>query len=277
MILLNASPVNRETSERSLYDPLGLIAFALLGGLLSLIVIGYIFGGDNNFFHLPIVAQLYNEPQFAHDPFIQSLRFYASGFWFLLKGSDHYIDPAWLFLVCLYFSRVVLFTGFLACADRLGIRSRRQRLIFILMLSFTSLLRGSSYAGNGELFIPYFSHSEIASGLNLISLSFIIRGRLASALVTNGLVFFVNAFVGVWNFVPSYCVTGFLWIHKKIGAKEVLIGGLTGSLIFLVIVAPVLSNIFSNPDFGQKLDYDYVYFLELYWPFHFLFSSHSKI
>ena len=62
---------------------MGALLLAVLGAVLSLLVSGYVFGIKNNLFHLPIVGMLYDEPQFRGDEFIQSLRHYAAGPFFL--------------------------------------------------------------------------------------------------------------------------------------------------------------------------------------------------
>lgn len=54
----------------------GFWAMALFGALVSLVVTGYVFPFSNNVFHLPIVARLYDRPEFVGDAFIQSLRYF---------------------------------------------------------------------------------------------------------------------------------------------------------------------------------------------------------
>jgi hypothetical protein len=134
-------------------DPLGLALLAMLGAVLSLLVSGYVFGIKNNLFHLPIVGMLYDEPQFRDDAFIQSLRFYAAGPFLILEGADKYIDPKALFLGLALASRFIAFIGFLSCATLLGIKTRRDRAIFVIITAFSKILAGSSYAGDGGLFI----------------------------------------------------------------------------------------------------------------------------
>src|SRR5208337_1354419 len=111
------------------YDAPGLLLTANIGALLSLAISGFVFGINNNEFHLPIVGLLYDEPQFTHDEFIQSLRYFSSGLWLLLRGVDRYVDPHLLFLGLDYISRLIAFLGFLACADLLGIRTSKDRAI----------------------------------------------------------------------------------------------------------------------------------------------------
>ena len=59
---------------------------AVVGTLLSMARTGHVSGVGNNMFHLPLLAGLAGMPQFAHDQFIQTLPYYASGFWLALVG-----------------------------------------------------------------------------------------------------------------------------------------------------------------------------------------------
>src|SRR6185437_3238014 len=75
------------------------LAVAAVGAALSLLHKGFVFGIENNIFHLPIVASLYDEPQYHDDMFIQSLRHYSSGVWLLLGGFEkHFGHVQALFL-----------------------------------------------------------------------------------------------------------------------------------------------------------------------------------
>ena len=64
----------------------GFLLAAAVGTLLSMARTGHVSGVGNNMFHLPLLAGLAGMPQFAHDPFIQTLPYYASGFWLALVG-----------------------------------------------------------------------------------------------------------------------------------------------------------------------------------------------
>jgi hypothetical protein len=249
-----------------------LTAWSFLGAAVSFLVTGFVFGIDNNVFHLPIVAALYDEPQYANDAFIQSLRHYASGFWLLLSGSDRFVDPYWLFLICAYFSRVLAFVGFLSCAELLGVKTLRQQAVFVFILAFTPLLLWLSFAGNGGLFLDYFTQSEIANGLSLLCLSFMARKRLIPALALNGVVFFTNAFIAIWNFVPLTLVALNLYAGKKKDSSKLFNEGVIGLCVFFVIALPVFVNILSNPEFGTTTGFNYENYLIQYFPYHSLFS-----
>ena len=254
-------------------DPKGFAAIAILGAALSLLTTGYVFGTKNNLFHLPIVAMLFDEPQFQHDAFIQSLRFYAAGPFLLLQGADRYVDPAALFLALDALSRLIAFTGFLACATLLGITSRRDRIIFTVLIAFSRILAGSSYAGDGGLFINYFTHAEFANGTSLLALYCAVRARIVAAVALNGLVFFCSDFAAAWNAVPLALLFASQVIGRRISLVRLLGRGAVGIGIFAVLAAPVLLAVIASPDFGRPVGFDYRTYLDQFWPFHFLFNS----
>jgi hypothetical protein len=227
----------------------------------------------NDLYFLPIARALYDLPQFGHDAFIQSLRYYASGPWMLLSGVARSVDVSSLFLVFDYLSRLIAFIGFLLCGDLLGIRSWRDRSLFAVLLCATALLRGQSLAGDGGLFINYFTHSEVANGLMLILLYCTIRGLVLPAFLVEGTIFFDNAFMGVWGAVLVVAVLIARRDHLNLSARSCVIQISIGAICALALSLPVVWNILRNPDFGRHLQFDYVQFLELFWPYHFIFRD----
>jgi hypothetical protein len=252
---------------------LHILIFSFFGSLLSISITGFVFGVDGNEFHLPIVGSLYNESQFTDDPFIQSLRHFASGVWLLLEGVDSCMDPYWVFLGGHFLSRFISFAGFLFCADILGIKSNKQRTVFIIILALSGLLTTYSYAGRGGIFLNYFNHSEVANGLSLIFLGFLWRKNLIWAHASNGIVFFVNAFIGIWNFVPILLVTLNLYLNKHTNLKKIISHSLIGFAFFTAFASPVVFKILSNPEFGKEINFDYIAYLIEYFPLHFLIDA----
>lgn len=244
---------------------------AIGGAILSLIVTGYAFPVGNNVFHLPIVGRLWERPEFADDAFVQSLRHFSSGLWMMLAGSAERFEPRVTFLVLLFFSRLLSLAGFLACADHFGVRRARHRFLFAGLIAVTPLMQSLSFAGRGGLFIDAFTHSEVANGLFLLALWAALRGRFALSLSSVGVVFFVNAFYGVW--------VGF--VLAAVVGREVLEGRLTGRRLATAVgvalfagglfAFPVVRNVVANPDFGRPIDFDFVDFLEYSYPNHVLF------
>lgn len=246
--------------------------WALLLVALSLLSIGVTgFAIDNNnIFHLPILEALWREPQFAHDPFIQSLRYFSSGFWMLQTGVANDNSVLKFFLPWLFVSRVLFFAGIGSWAAMLGLEGRKQVLIFMLLATVSSMLRSTSFAGDGGIAIRSFTHSELGNGLALIALSLVWRRAYGWALTAAGLVFFLNIFMAVW--LAPLMVGIFLMGRRDqaMSIAQLIRQCLPGLFACLVFALPVLFSLVHNPELGHKPDYDYRVFLLEHWPDHFL-------
>ena len=249
---------------------------ALFASAISVLRTGFVFGLTNNLYHLPIVAGLYNEPQYQDDGFIQSLRYFASGVWLVLSGAEKYFDNVpLLFFILFFLSRLVSFVGFLCCASLLGVTERRDKIVFSLILCFIAFLDGYSYAGSGGLFINYFTHSEMANGVALLAIYFAARGRFTAAAVAVGMAFFINAFFAVWLVPPLALIAICHLSQRKATIGEISSRVLIGLILCLPLALVVLYGFLANPEFGHPLEIDFASFLRQYFPGHFLIDSTS--
>jgi hypothetical protein len=250
------------------------LVLAAIASALSLLHTGFVFGIENNAFHLPIVAGLYDEPQFHDDAFIQSLHHFSSGVWLLLSNFEkHFGHTESLFFVLTYLSRLVCFVGFLCCASLLGIVDRRDKIVLSLILCFISFLQRDSYAGAGGLFLNYFTHSEIANGTVLLAIYFAAKCRFAAATVMVGVTFFVNAFIAFWLVPPLAFIAVSHLRERKATVAGICSQTLAGLLPCVLLAIPILSNIASNPEFGRPIDFDFVSYLHEYFAEHVLIGS----
>ena len=252
-------------------------SLALLGTAFSFVISGHISGYNNNLFHLEILAGLPTEPQFANDPFVQAMRYWASGFRFRSYGEVDGDAVYPLLLVFNILSRVLFFVGALACATVLGIESFQQRLIFTLLTAAAVTMRGLSHAGRGGLFIETFTQSEVANGTTLLMLASAARGRVAAAFALDGLTFFINAFIAVWNTAPLAIILGTQLRNGTLAWKSAARQGTVGLVIAAIFAFPVLRNIFSNPDFGRPIHFSYIEALTEIYPQHFLVWTLRKL
>lgn len=259
--------------QRQAAERYGFPIAAAVGTALSLALTGYVTGLWNNLFHLPILAGLANLPQFARDPFIQSLPHYASGFWQMLAGIAPG-DRAWPLLLALAIaSRFLTMVAFLACADAIGISDFRGRLLFVVLVAFSSLANGYSAAGAGGLFISYFTHSELANAFILLSVWCAARGRFTAAFAFNGATAFLNIFMAAWAAAPLGLIAILLLARGEIDGRTVIRRMAVGLLPFLLLAAPAIQSILSNPEFGRPSDFDFVRFIAEYFPDHFLVAE----
>ncbi|WP_413989775.1 hypothetical protein ACMDCR_28105 [Labrys okinawensis] len=251
------------------------IAFAIVsfGTALSLVMSGYIGGWGNNYYHLPILAGLYNEPQFSGDMFIQSLRFYSSGFWQVLSDRVHGRDVYWILFLFQILSRMLLFAGMLAWADLLGIKASKEQLVFVTLIALSSILQGFAKAGAGGLLIDGFTQSELANSTTLFALAWAARGRITAAFVMNGLTFFLNAFVAVWTVVPLLFIICTQWRQGRWTLRSLSKPAALGLAGAAFLAAPVVYNIMTNPYTEATPAFGYIDYLKAFYPYHFLVSS----
>ena len=262
------------SSIRISTDGLDTAVIAAAAAALSLLYTGVIFGIGNNLFHLPVVAGLYNEPQYLDDAFIQSLRHYASGVWMLLGNTTRDLDQAeWLFLVLAYLSRLLCFVGFLCCASLLGIERRREKIVFSFIICFVSFLNGYSFAGGSGIFLSYFTHSEIANGTTLLALYFCARGRFVETFAALGATFFINAFMAAWLALPLSLISLKRLHDGKTDLRSMIRQCLLGLVPLAIFAAPVCYAIVTNPEIGKPLDFDFVTYLQSYFAQHFLVGT----
>ncbi|MHC2625264.1 hypothetical protein ACVIW2_007296 [Bradyrhizobium huanghuaihaiense] len=251
-----------------------IFSVAVFASAVSVLRTGFVFGLTNNLYHLPIVAGLYNEPQYADDRFIQSLRYFASGVWLILSGVERYFDNVpLLFLVLFFLSRLLSFVGFLCCASLLGITEQRDRIVFSLILCFVAFLDGYSYAGSGGLFINTFTHSEMANGVALLAIYFAARGRFTAAAIAVGITFFINAFFAVWLVLPLALIGIHFLLQRNMTIGELSSRVLIGLALCLPLAFAVLYGFLANPEFGRPFGIDYADFLRQYFPGHMLIDS----
>ncbi|WP_250534564.1 hypothetical protein [Caballeronia sp. AZ10_KS36] len=237
--------------------------------LLSIAITGFTID-NNNIFHLPILEGLWREPQFAHDAFIQSLRYFASVFWLLHAGIADDSNVLKFFLPWLFVSRLLFFAGIGSWIDVLGLKGRTQTLIFMLLSAVIGLLRGVSFAGEGGIVISSFTHSELGNGLSLIALSLVWRQRYGWALAFAGLVFALNIFMAVWLAPLIATMVWLQWREEGLSIGRLARSSWPGLLACVVLALPVLANLAHNPELGRRPDYDFRVFLLEHWPDHFL-------
>jgi hypothetical protein len=246
------------------------IAFAVIGAAVSLLISGLVAVEATSFFHLQVLAGLWRDPQFADDRFVQSMQYYASGFWFPLTGRFDGDEVYPLLVTFNVLSRILFFVAALECAAVLRVETPRQRLIFVLLVAVAASMRGLSRAGEGGLFMPTFGHSELANATTLLVLAYAARGRVALALAMNGVTFFLSGFLAIWNAVPLALILGNELRNGALGWKDAFRRGAVGLALAAIFALPVIRNVLANPDYGRSIDFSYVSALLDIWPYHFL-------
>lgn len=247
----------------------GLVMLAIVATGVSLLRSGFAFGINNNVFHVPLVLDWARLPVFAGDAYYQSLGKFTSIVWPLVSAVATEANVETVFLAGHALSR---FAAMLAIGALLVIQLRvrpAQALLACLVLALTPWMQGFSLVGGHGLFIHYFTHSEVTWGFLLLALMAAHAGRWPWAAALAGLVFDINAFIGVWLLVML--LAAYAAAPPQRAGRQLLIAG----LVFLLCAAPVLLWIAQStgatyPAFSFKS------YIRTYFPYHFLIESASR-
>lgn len=240
--------------------------------LLSFLFSGYVPVFNNNVYHLPILLQSYDLPQFQDDAFIQSLRHFSSGFWLVFAGAGRHVDPIIFLTGWLIVTHFAFIAACLHLAESLGYRDNRQLNLFVLLLSVSSLTVGLTVGGGG-LMLDNFTHSELANATMIFGFSFALRRRYGYAAVATCATFFLNAFMAVWMVLPLILLVAHQLSSGELSVGRLLTDGVVGSLLGAVLLAPPLINIIGNPEMSAPLDFSYRDHLWSSFPSHFFLNG----
>jgi hypothetical protein len=129
-------------------------------------------------------------------------------------------------------------------------------------------MNGSDVGGHG-LFLEYFTHSELTWGPLIAALVAAQNGQLKQSSAFAGIVFLINAFVGIWlAFVIS--ITVFFNNEQRKDWRLIL----QSSSWFLLICLPVvLWIVISIKDQTSPPAFSYIEYIRAYYPGHFLIES----
>jgi hypothetical protein len=247
---------------------IGLVMLAIAATGVSLVGSGFAFGISNNVFHIPLVLNWVSLPAFAGDAYYQSLGKFTSIVWPLVRAVATEANVETVFLAAHALSR---FAAMLVIGALLVIQLRlrqAQALLACVVLALTPWMQGSSLVGGHGLFIHYFTHSEVTWGFLLLALMAAHAGRWSWAAALAGLVFDINAFIGVWLLVML--LAAYAAAPPQRAGRQLLIAG----LIFLLCAAPVLLWIAQSTGTTYPA-FSFKNYIRAYFPYHFLIESAS--
>lgn len=236
----------------------------LLVATVSLVYTGYEFGLSNNAFHVPFVLSLDRLPQFHSNEFYSTLKFFTSAVWFVVRllTNEHNVETVFFSLHVL--SRIGAVYAALHLAKTLGLTDRLGLLLVALGLVVSPHLL-ASYVGGHDFFNEYFTHTALTWPFVLLALADCETQRFQRAAFFAGLVFLINAFVGVWLGVVLALGAAMNWRqHQRHDWWRL-------PAIFLLVCAPVLLWIklaISGGPTGE--DFDFRNYLGAYFGGHFV-------
>jgi hypothetical protein len=248
-------------------------AFAIPITVLSFLFSGYIPINFNNIWHIPIIMKDYDLPAFRDDQYIQSLRYFASGFWLLFAGIGNAIDIRLFLFVGVVASHYLFFLAALHFARSLEYRDNRTLNLFLCLICAGPMTVGPAVGGGGIL-MSYFGHSELALVPLILSLSFALRRLYMPAVLAVCTTFFLNAFMGVWTALPLAFLVAYQLRQGDVVPDRLARGILLGAIAGAPLLAIPLVNILGNPDRGFVFTSpSYQDFLWSFWPYHFFITS----
>jgi len=246
-----------------------LVGLALLASVLSVIRTGFSFGVGNNVFHVPVVLGWAQQDAFAGDAFYASLTKFASVVWPILGWVANESNVGTVFLASHFLSRLL---SLLAIAWLLVTHLRAplpSTALALLVCVLSPWLVGPSPVGGHGLWVSYFTHSEVTWGPMLAALLAALAGRWALAAGLAGVVFAINAFVGVW----LLAMLGMAFLLG--GAQRAWAQLPKAALAFLLLASPALVWIARSMD-GTSVAFSYIDYIRTYYAEHFLIEAATR-
>lgn len=244
------------------------IALITIATTLSIIRTGFAFGIGNNVFHIPLVLNWESLSAFEGDAFYLSLNKFVSIVYPLIKIFSNASNIETVFLVAHFLSRGLA----IAAISALLIFQLRlhpaQVALSLIAVALTPWLVGGSILGNHGLWISYFSHSEVTWGFLLLALMAAHAQRWTWVGLLAGLVFDINAFVGIW--LLSMLGVAFVTSPPNFARNQLL----KSTLVFLLCAAPVITWIAFGMGNGHGA-FNYLEYIRMYYPDHFLIEASS--
>ncbi len=246
------------------------LACAGAATLVSLFIDGFEFGVHNNVYHVPYVLGWDRLPAFADDAFVQSLRYFTSAVWLLLRALCTEDNVQAVFLAAHVATRLATFAALAALVRQAGITDRAGLALVLGTLAVTPWMHGASIVAGHGMLINYFTHSEVAGPFLLFGLHCALQARWRLCAVFAALAFLANAFVGLW--LLAMLAAWVAWQRRSVRLSQFVVP----ALLFGLIAAPLL--VWVSLAMGSRdaaVDFSFAEYLRLYYPRHFFLDSSS--
>lgn len=241
--------------------------------ILSLLLSGFQYNVYNNAYHIPIALGWVDDPAFRDDLIVPTLHLFASPIYRLLQPVATETNLPTLFLLLTLAGRIATFWAFDAIGRSVGIEGWPARAAFLMILVTSIGIYTTSAIGADGLLIPYFSHSELAQGIALLSVAAMLRGASIRAALLGGLAFDINLFVGVWMLAPLglACIAR---LHAAKWRRDAVMHVIRAAAAFAAVATPVLIWVLYSQA-GQPIPagFHYAAFLQDLFPYHFFIGS----
>ena len=253
-----------------------LLSLACLAAAVSIGLQGYYFGVINNSYHIPIVEGWFNDPQFATDQYIQSLRYHTSYVWPFARVMTRWLSTYDTFVVLHVANRLAMFVGFALLLRQLGVRTLAGLSAGLMTLALTRYLLAASGPGEHDLFMPFLNHSSLTWPFLFASWLFLLRGQLVAALAMQGPVFAINAFVAICG-GPAVAAGALVFRPAGRQLRRVFAWRLIAGIgLALLIAAPTIAWILASyTDQPAAAPFSFIAFLKSYYLKHWYVTAAS--
>ena len=236
--------------------------------LLSITLTGFVYWKNNNVFHVPYVLQLFDHPEFKGDAFYATLPHFVSLVWPMVRIFSTEDNIPLVFEVANYLSRAAAFAGLIYLIRAGQGVTAAGVLICLIAVVLTPLMQSYSIVGGHGMFLEYFTHSETTWGLIFLGTTLLATRRLTAGAAVLGIVFALNAFIGIWMGVAAAIALLVSW--RDLTVRGVLHMGAA----FFTAASPVILWIalsVGSPTDGQP--FRYIQYIREYFPDHFLIEA----
>lgn len=246
------------------------IIIVIILSLVSLKSSGFYFGINNNIFHIPYVLDLANYSEFINDEIYQSLKYFTSLVWPVLRLISNERNVYNVFYFSYIFIRFLTFFVILYLIKANGITKNVEIIICLCLLAVTPWLKQYSVIGLHGLFINFLSHTSLTWPFIFLAFLFLQRNDLIKTSFMIGIVFNINAFVGIW--LAFLSITTIIYAQKTFRISTVI----RSCLLFLLTAIP--AGIWIGVTLYDTWTAEQINFIEYsrqYFPYHFLIESAS--
>jgi hypothetical protein len=228
---------------------------------------------SNNAFHIPIVLRWFDLPRFADDAFVQSLRQFATPVYPIISLFATETTISFIFFALWFAMRALTCYALINLAETLRAKDVWQQAACVSAACLAITAYRYSPVGADGVLLSYFSHTELAQAVALLSLVHMERLRLVKAGLLVGLTFAINVFVGVWLLAPLglICLDHLLSGAGSPAAR--LRSVLVAAAAFTVPALPVVVWILRDQIHAAPVDFDYRAFLAGFYGFHFFIEA----
>lgn len=251
-----------------IWNVVSYVLVPLVFGYVVSMLVGFQFGIYNNVFHLPYLLRFYDLPQFRHNAFYATLKNFTSIALPLMRAFTTEENVRQVFYFVNLASKIAGFAGLVYLSRAAGFRKPVELLLVMIVLTLTPLLQGSSIIGDHDMFVPFFTQTELTWVFVFLSVGLLYKDRIALAYAMVGIAFSVNAFVGIWLLVMN---TVTLLAVKRPLSVKMLLKAAGGFALFALPVALWIYFVINGKH--QKVDFSYIEYIRMYCKVHFLLES----